>query len=278
MASHAREHLAGHTRNPTTHPLYGTTLLVQRLERHGGIGRNLKHSRAIGLNRHLAQITLYIPSALDTLCDMIRLGCNVGIFVSKYSQLLDRTHGHSGQALALINILNKYRSLLLLGFDTIGDHGRSLTFIDDNGVDQTLTLKLCHESHIIIDIDQIYTPQRLGRQLCRHEEILIAHGVGLHKLGPYAVHQLILDDGHDLTLREGHLLNHTLGLLATHRGIEQNQTTRTCHTVVTRDDSNEGIISAGQGLHVEDRVGEPAATTIQRFGLRAVGVGVHHKA
>ena len=71
VTAHAREHLTGHTRNPATHPLNGATLLVQRLERHGGIGRNLEHSRAIGFNIHLTQITLYIPSALDTLRDMV---------------------------------------------------------------------------------------------------------------------------------------------------------------------------------------------------------------
>ena len=278
VTSHTRKHLARHTRNPATHPLYGTSFAVQRLERYGCVGRYLEHSRAVGLHIHLAEVSLNIPTTLNALRDVVRLRIHIGIFVGKDTQFLHLAHGHTLKTFALVDVLNKYCSLLILRLYAVGDDGRCRAFVHDDWVYQTLTLILRHKGHIVVNVNKIYSPQRLWRQLGCNEEIFVVDRIWLDELWPYAIYQLILYKGYNLALREWHLLNHSLGLLASLRGVKQYESSRAGNAVVTRDDTHKGVHTPWQRLHVEDRVWEPATTTIECLGLGAVGVGVHHKA
>ena len=71
MATDTRNDFARHTGQPATHPLYGTSVFIQRLQRNRCIGWNLKDSRAVFLHRNCTQQTLDIPSCLDTVVIMI---------------------------------------------------------------------------------------------------------------------------------------------------------------------------------------------------------------
>ncbi len=81
MAAHTGYHFARHTGQPATHPLYGTSVRIERLEGDRRIGRNLKDSRAILFYRNGSQQTLDIPSGLDTVIIMVGQRSAISIFI-----------------------------------------------------------------------------------------------------------------------------------------------------------------------------------------------------
>lgn len=155
--------------------------------------------------------------------------------------------GTPGQTLALVYVLNEYRSLLVAGLDAVRDDGRHGTLVDYDGVDKSLALKLGQKGHVVVYVDKIYSPQRLGRKLGGNEEVLVVNGIGLDELRPYAVNQLVLDDGHDLALAEGQLLYHTLGLLAAECRVEEDKTARTGYAVVADMIPMKVLLPPGRG-------------------------------
>ena len=193
---------------------------------------------------------------------MVRLGIYIGVFVCEYAQFLHRADRYSRQALAFVYVLNEYRSLLVARLYAVGYYGRYGALGHDDGVDKSLALELGYERHVVVHVHKIYSPQRFWRQLGRDKKIFVIHGVGLDKLGPYAVYKFILDDWHYLSFAERQLLNHAACLLASECRVEEYEAARAGDTVVSRYDTDECVVAAGQGLNVEYAVGEPSAAAV----------------
>ena len=70
----------------------------------------------------------------------------------------------------------------IIRLDAVGDDRGRGALIDDDRVDKALVLELGDKGHIIINIYQIDSPQRVLRELGRYEEILVADGVGFDEI------------------------------------------------------------------------------------------------
>ena len=192
------------------------------------------------------------------------------------TQFLYFATGNTLQTFTFINILNEDGSLLLIQLHAVRNQRRSLVLPNNDRADITFTLYLAQTSHVVEDIDQVQAPQVILIQLGRYQEILIIQRSRFDELRPNAIHQFILDLLLDRTVAERDLLQHTLDTLTCLVRIEQDQTSGTCYTMVTGDNTDKGRGMTRQRLYVEGTVGEHGSTTEQGFLLRSVGVHGHH--
>ena len=193
---------AGHTRQPASHPLDGSSVFVQRLDRNRRIGRYLEHDGTVLFDRNRTEDTFDIPSALDTLRIVVGRSEDISIFVGKDTKRFDCSAGYSLRSFPFINVLNEYGSLFFSRFDLGRDDRGHFRFLQRNRGGEAFAFLFGYQGQVIEYVHQIDSPKCIGSRFTSYQEIFFIQWIRLHELGPNAFYEFILDDRDDGTFAE----------------------------------------------------------------------------
>ncbi len=247
------------------------------LDRDGRIGRHTEHCRAVLFDRHRPQNALDVPRAFHTHHALRPAHPRVQVMVTDQAQPLDRPARNPLQTTPGIDVGQEVHRVLAAQVHLVGNHRRERRLAQRDGLQQGLPGQFLQQQHAVEHIHQVNPPERLRRLLGRHQEVLLAQGIGMQELGPGGIHQIVGDDGLDLLAPARNPLHRPLGLAPAPGHIKQHQFAHPRHPVMAPHDAYELGRVPRDRLGIEHRVRPVRIAAVELHLLRPVGVHVEQQ-